>query len=277
MIKYSFIIILTFILTPLWAQSESDFIVTFTTDRAGVVITDYIGRSPSDRPIPGIEGGFYTNPGSPHPVRIPTTIQNLPVKEIGDRAFRGKDITSVIIPEGVTKIGNYSFSSCSYLSSVTFPNTLTHISEFAFSGCRELRTITIPSNVTFIGQAAFSNTGLTSINWPSRLTTIPNAVFAQTSLQSIVIPEGVTIIADFAFSNCTSLTSVTLPSTIVEIGSEAFRNCSALFTLNIPTSISNIRFVNLHGFMPHNSFEGCNRIPLATQARLRDLGYEGNF
>ena len=275
--KIVFTIITIFLFNPLWAQSESDFIVTFTTDRAGVVITDYTGRSPSDIPIPGIEGGYYTNPGAPHPVRIPTTIQGLPVKEIGDRAFRGKDITSIIIPEGVTRIGNYSFSSCSYLSTITLPRTLTHIGEYAFSSCRELITITIPSSVVSIGRASFSDAGLTSITWPSRLTTIPNGIFARTPLQSIVIPEGVTIIADFAFSNCTSLTSVTLPSTILEIGSEAFRNCSVLTALNIPASISNIRFINLHGFMPHNSFEGCNRIPLAIQSRLRDLGYEGNF
>jgi len=36
-----------------------------------------------------------------------------------------RDITSINIPNNTTKIGNYAFAECSYLSSVTIPNTVT--------------------------------------------------------------------------------------------------------------------------------------------------------
>ena len=64
--------------------------------------------------------------------------------------------------EGVTDIGKTAFANCSNLSSVNLPDTLTKISSYAFRSCTSLTEITIPSAVNFIGQYAFYKSGLKS-------------------------------------------------------------------------------------------------------------------
>lgn len=53
--------------------------------------------------------------------------------EIPYQAFVGANITSVIIPEGVTKIVRESFTYCTDLVYVDLPSTLTEVNESAFS------------------------------------------------------------------------------------------------------------------------------------------------
>ena len=65
-------------------------------------------------------------------------------------------ITSVVIDEGITSIGNNSFNWCNNFTSVTIPNSVTSIGDNAFSRCQNLASITIPESVTSIGNYAFS-------------------------------------------------------------------------------------------------------------------------
>ena len=60
-------------------------------------------------------------------------------------------VTSIDIPEGVTSIGNGTFSGCSSLTSITIPNSVTSIGERAFELCSSLTKIAIPNTVTSIG------------------------------------------------------------------------------------------------------------------------------
>jgi len=66
-----------------------------------------------------------------------------------------KDIEEVIIGEGITHIGNYSFLNCDILKKVVIPETVTSIGEQAFRGCVTLGSVTIPKNVRTIGEYAF--------------------------------------------------------------------------------------------------------------------------
>ena len=47
----------------------------------------------------------------------------------------GEEITDLVIPDGVTSIGDKAFSECSSLTSVTIPNSVTSIGSYAFEGC----------------------------------------------------------------------------------------------------------------------------------------------
>ncbi len=64
-------------------------------------------------------------------------------------------INTVIINEGVTKIGNSAFYDYMNLSSVSLPNSLTYIDDFAFRGCSKLKEIVLPIGVTYIGWNVF--------------------------------------------------------------------------------------------------------------------------
>ena len=152
------------------------------------------------------------------------------VTSIGDSAFYGcTGLTSVTIPNSVTSIGNSAFRGCTGLTSVTIPDSVTRIYNSAFSGCTGLTSVTIPDSVTDMGYYAFGGcTGLTSVTIPDSVTSIYGTFSGCTSLTSVTIPNSVTSIDDSAFKGCTGLTSVTIPDSVTSIGREAFAGCKNL-------------------------------------------------
>lgn len=65
-------------------------------------------------------------------------------------------LKTLVIPDGVTSIGEEAFSYCSGLTSVNIPDSVTSIGRSAFYICRTLTSVTIPDSVTSIGQYAFT-------------------------------------------------------------------------------------------------------------------------
>ena len=156
------------------------------------------------------------------------------VKEIKDYTFYNcNELTSIIIPDSVTLIGNDVFEECYSLTNIIIPDSVTSIGDNTFYDCSSLTTIIIPNSVTSIGDSAFGFCeSLTSINIPNSITSINSYTFSDCySLISIIIPNSVTSINDSAFSNCSSLTSITIPNSINYIGDGAFSNCSNLNTI----------------------------------------------
>ena len=119
----------------------------------------------------------------------------------------GKTDTKYVIPDNVTTIGDYAFSSCSALTSIEMPDSITTIGNGAFFYCESLENIEIPESVTTIGDGAF---------------------YSCASLKSIKIPESLTTIPEGAFYQCASLTSIEIPESITTIGNEAFYSCESL-------------------------------------------------
>ena len=234
-----------FVASSVWAQEETFEIDgvryhTYTYDWDNGDFEASVYRVPSDK-----QGTFI----------IPKTVEykgyTLTVNSIFDQSFEYcTDITSVIIPEGVTRIGNYAFANCSSLTSITIPEGVTSIGLEAFKGCKSLTSISIPESVTKIGSSAFTNcSSLTSITIPNGVTSIGDekdrlngrdGTFAGcTNLKTIVIPNSVTYIGRFSFEG-TSLTSVSIPESMTEIGDCAFANCSSLTSIKISESVTKI-------------------------------------
>ena len=193
------------------------------------------------------EGGILYNKDKTTLIAYPSASGSVTIPEgvtsIGQYAFSScSSLTSVTIGEGVTSIGNGAFSSCTELASVTIPEGVTSIGGSAFFDCTNLASITIPEGVTSIGQYAFYRcTSFTSVIIPASITSIgDNAFSICTSLASITIPEGVTSIGQYAFSSCTSLASVIIPEGVTLIDSYTFYGCTSLASVIIPASVENI-------------------------------------
>ena len=156
----------------------------------------------------------------------------------GDKNLTG----DLVIPGGVTSIGNYAFTKCSGLTSITISAGVTSIGEYAFYGCSGLTSITIPAGVTSIGNYAFYGcSGLTSITIPAGVKSIGNYAFNKCSgLTSVTIPAGVKSIGNYAFNKCSGLTSVTIPSSVENIGEYAFNGCGDLTSVTIPAGVTSI-------------------------------------
>ena len=172
---------------------------------------------------------------------LTSTIIGNSVTSIGEEAFyECSSLTSINIPNSVTEIGKGAFDNCSRLTSISIPNSVTSIGERAFYKCSSLTSITIPNSVTSIGEYAFySCSSLTSINIPNSVTSIGEyAFYSCSSLTSINIPNSVTSIGGEAFSDCSSLSSIIIPNSVTSIGAGAFSGCSAITSIEIPNSVT---------------------------------------
>ena len=92
-----------------------------------------------------------------------------------------RNVTDILIPYGVTKIGNYAFAYCSNLVSVTMPVTLKEIGENAFLDCVNLPSVALPDSVTKLCSGAFRNCR---------------------KLHGVTIPFGVRALDTSAFDGC---------------------------------------------------------------------------
>jgi hypothetical protein len=84
---------------------------------------------------------------------------NIGITEIGPSCFSDSYFSSVVIPQGVRRIGRNAFSSSYNLTSVTLPEGLQVIDDSAFSSCSNLIRINIPEGIVAIGNNAFNNCG----------------------------------------------------------------------------------------------------------------------
>lgn len=120
------------------------------------------------------------------------------LKRIGYEAFREcPNLTTVTIPGTVSVIDSWAFAKCAKLEKVQLNTGITSINEYAFFGCDSLKTVVIPGSVSIIGKWSFGK----NIN-----------------LEKVVINEGVTTIIECAFYNCDNLKTITIPESVNYIG-----------------------------------------------------------
>jgi VCBS repeat-containing protein/autotransporter-associated beta strand protein len=181
-------------------------------------------------------------------ITIPSLVNNVSVLSLGTSSITNSRtlLTSVTIPDSVTSIGSYAFSSCKLLTAVTIPDSVTSIGQGAFEQCSELTAVTIPDAVTSIGESAFNTCSkLTAVTIGESVTTIGISAFVFcTALTAVIIPDSVTYIGDMAFYNgiygdAGQMTALTIGAGVTHIGSRAFE-LSSLTAVTIPASVTYI-------------------------------------
>lgn len=196
---------------------------------------------------------------------------------VGMKAFSFGGLTSVAIPAGLGKLGNYCFqydryltrvtfaegaqpafgtyvfSSCSKLAAITLPEGTTEIGNSMFESCKSLTSIVIPSSATKIGSSAFSGCeALKNVTFAtytgtdgkaySKVNNIGQNAFTRTAITSFTFPtlEGTKTLtlAGNLFSGCTTLTSVTLSKSVGNLGS-ALANCYSIRSFTVDPANTN--------------------------------------
>ena len=190
---------------------------------SGNELVSYIGDSPEIE-IPSsysinkdgqfIEGDDY----------IVTSIAD---DELGIGAFKESEtLTSVTLPNTVTRIGNYAFTKCYNLEQVIFEDgsELESLGICAFNYCESLTEINLPETLNLIGVEAFSNcNALTEFVLPKNVKIVSMYAFRYCSLVKFEIPmdSKLEYIGRYAFSS-NDFTELTLPACLKEIGENAF-------------------------------------------------------
>ena len=133
-------------------------------------------------------------------LEIPSEIEGTPVTIITGSAFKGASLLeSVVIPEGITKIGQDAFKGCTSLKNVSFPSTLKGIDARAFNNCISLEEIEIPKGTSYVGDNVFGDC---------------------TNLRTVTINNGISSI-NKTFPNC-NLATLYIPKSVIDIHTNAF-------------------------------------------------------
>lgn len=148
---------------------------------------------------------------------------------IAGGAFSGCALMrEVVIPEGVTHIGEYAFNNMGI--KITFPASLRRIERDAFYE-------TYFSEVHISDVAAWCNIDFCDSPLAQQDSVKSNIYVDGQLLTHLVIPDGVAKIPSCAFFKCINLKSITIPDSVTYIGSSAFYGCSALESIIIPESV----------------------------------------
>ena len=156
----------------------------------------------------------YPCPGNIHTVTV--TDNSIPRD-----AFRGSNVKKVILGDGVTKIGPYSFYGSS-LNGIVFNEVITELPDSAFGKCSNLKTVNLTSSIKSINGAFANCTGLTTVNFVEGLESISNGFYGCEYLKTINLPDSLKTIKKNAFGNCKSITEFHFGKGLQEIAPDVF-------------------------------------------------------
>lgn len=216
------------------------------------------------------------------------------------------DITELVIKNGITSVGDYSFYECTSLTRVILPDTLTEIGSHAFAKCTALTEIDLNEGLSTIEDRGFedctalkrvfipisvedglvsytynpsSNKAwgifnncreLTTVEFAEGTTRIHSGLFGGSGLKEITFPESVTEIGMYAFANCESLEEINFSDSMKRIEERAFSNCTSVKKLDFP---ENINYIGAHSF---DSDGALTEVSIPLNWQNVDIYYEYN-
>lgn len=160
-------------------------------------------------------------------------------------------LRSVVLPEGITYIGNEAFRNCHELSICNFPSTLDSIGTGAFE-YTAITSAELPTQMHYLGSAVFEGcTGITEITIPLNIQNIEDRTFSNLGIFSIDIPDNVTNIDARAFSNNERLTLVDIGIGVKSMGASAFLGCPHILFTHYAGTINDWLKISFGGDYAH--------------------------
>ena len=204
-----------------------------------------------------IEDYAFQNCTNLRKVNIPSQITSIP-----GWCFNGTAIEEIVIPEGVTYIGDSAFDGCKNLTNIVIPDSVTYIRYSAFANCTGVKSVYIGKNLTNFASTTFSgciqlesltfspeNENYVSVDSMIYNKDMTEILFAPRTLSGhITLPDTLKTIGGRVFAECNLITGITIPDSVTEIGYSAFCNCTSLEEVDLPEGITNI---------PWGLFENC--------------------
>ena len=201
---------------------------------------------------------------------------------IGDNTIK-----SIVIPEGVEKIGAFAFANLTALEEIVLPSTLKMIDQGAFYGCTSLKTVKGLENVKFINQNAFYACNLQGEIKLDSLAAIGNYAFASGAITNyyedkangiaewrtydggkgneftkVILSEKTQSIGAYAFYGSSKLEEIVINAETVQISMCAFADCRALKSININAPV-----------IPAGTFDGCTSLSSITIGKdVKEIG-----
>ena len=177
----------------------------------------------------------------------------------GITPFAGMEkLTSVVIGDNVTSLGDGLFNGCAGMQSVVIGSRVESIGKDAFLGCTGLQRVDVKNLSAWCGYN-FSEEEQNPLYYAKNLYVDGNLV------TDLTVPSGVRAVSDYTFCGCDKIVSVTIPSNVLSIGEGAFSECTALKNLTFEDGGE----LTLGGNNYHRPFGGA---PIETLYLGRNVG-----
>lgn len=189
------------------------------------------------------------------------------ITSLGSYSFYGCDlIESVTIEGSLSKIGDYCFYCCTELKSVSSSKPIKSIGNYAFDSCSKLSEAPLSEGTEHIGNYAFWDcSAIESLTIPGSIKTFGKYCFYRAyGLTRVNVSSGAVTLGEYMFAQCKSLSSVTLPDTFEAVPANAFNQCSVLTEITMPETLVSIG---------EKAFYGCAKLSLTKlPSALKTIG-----
>lgn len=218
--------------------------------------------------VPGLAGSDDAKGGS-----FPkyTVVDN---SVIAAQAYYDDEMTDFEIPDGIIRLGEFSFAR-SNLESIRIPDGVETIGYAAFYHCDKLNNVVIPNSVQNIEASAFEKTPWLT-DWKQNgtsdyLVVGDGILLAYKGSNSVIsVPDNVKQIGPEVFKDCVGINKVILPDSVEIIGEAAFQGCSGLTEVEGGSQVKEIR---------DRAFAGCPIATIHIPASAQKIGlraYDGS-
>lgn len=251
-------------------DKSTGVIVQYTGDETELTIPEELGGTA----IRGV--GAYAFTGQP----VTAITVQAPLAEVSDYAFYGlKELTSIKLPNTVTRVGKYAFANCASLLEffIGEGSKLTEYDDRAFYGCTSLIGLDMPDTMERIGSYVFYHTAISALDLPAGIRELGSYAFSNMSaLETVDLskPRGAEVtFGTNLFCYDEALNTVKLPEGLTEIGEGWFYNCGALRELDIPDTVRTIGGKAFHSAGVEKLVipEGVEELDLTLVSSLREV------